>query len=155
MSVCFNRERASVRDLKRAIDSTGFRAQRRRSSAKAPGSPVGQLETPAEAPGFLREALQRARREQLPVVLDFHATWCGPCRKYESVTFAETSVIDALKATVFVKIDVDEYPDLARHFAVHSVPHLMLADSEGRVRDHIRRYLPANAFRQRLRVIVP
>lgn len=52
------------------------------------------------------------------VLVDFYATWCGPCKMLGPVL--ETLDIDVLK------IDVDECPELAREYGIVSVPTLML-----------------------------
>ena len=52
------------------------------------------------------------------VIVDFAATWCGPCKMFAPVFEAVSEKSDAM----FVKIDVDESPELARQFRVMSVP---------------------------------
>lgn len=59
-----------------------------------------------------------------PVLVDFFATWCGPCR-------IMAPILEDLKKTVgdkasIVKIDVDEQEGLALRFNVQSVPTLMI-----------------------------
>ncbi|MFN8547407.1 MAG: thioredoxin [Candidatus Eisenbacteria bacterium] len=56
----------------------------------------------------------------LPVVLDFGATWCGPCKKLEPI-IEELSTELAGKA-IFGKVDIDEAQNTARKFGVMSVP---------------------------------
>ena len=61
------------------------------------------------------------------VVLDFSATWCGPCRMF-APTFEEVS---EKSDAMFAKIDVDEAPELARRFRIMSVPTIIrLTDGE-------------------------
>lgn len=55
-----------------------------------------------------------------PVVCDFFATWCGPCKMLAPV-MEEVSKEFEDKA-VFVKVDVDENPDLARRYGIMSIP---------------------------------
>ncbi|KAK4488464.1 hypothetical protein RD792_004228 [Penstemon davidsonii] len=57
------------------------------------------------------------------MVVDFSATWCGPCKFIEPV-FHEMSV--KYSDVDFVKIDVDELADVAREFGVQAMPTFVL-----------------------------
>ena len=52
-------------------------------------------------------------------VVDFWATWCGPCKMLAPI-FEE--VANKLDFATFGKVDVDNYPDLARQFNIRSIP---------------------------------
>ena len=60
----------------------------------------------------------------VPVLVDFFATWCGPC-KMLAPTLDQVAAEVAGRAKV-VKVDIDASPDLAQRFGVMSVPTLMV-----------------------------
>ncbi|MCH81240.1 thioredoxin h2 [Trifolium medium] len=53
------------------------------------------------------------------VVIDFSATWCGPCRFIEPLIHA---MADEFTDVEFIKIDVDELSDVAKEFNVEAMP---------------------------------
>lgn len=57
------------------------------------------------------------------ILVDFFATWCGPCRMLESVLDDIANERNELK---IIKLDVDENIEVARQYGVFSVPTLIL-----------------------------
>ena len=57
---------------------------------------------------------------ELPVIVDFHAIWCGPCRTM-APQFARAAA-DAKGRALFVKVDSDASPATAARFAIRSIP---------------------------------
>ena len=60
----------------------------------------------------------------IPVVVDFFATWCGPCRMLSPIL--ESVAEDYEDKVKFVKLDVDEAPEIARDYSVMSIPTLII-----------------------------
>ena len=69
---------------------------------------------------FVAEVLQ----SPLPVLVDFWAAWCGPCRAVAPTV--EALAVEYAGKLKVVKLDVDEAGDVAGQFGVQSIPTLML-----------------------------
>ncbi len=71
---------------------------------------------------------------QGPVLVDFFATWCGPC-KMLAPTIDEVANETAGKAAVY-KLDIDQSPDIAQSYGVMSVPTLIVFEN-GQVKNKL------------------
>lgn len=103
-------ERGSGDDVDSIRERKAEELQARMSS---PSDPI-----PVETPGQFEELV----RDNSPVLVDFYADWCGPCKMLEPTV---ESVAANTTGTV-VEVDVDAHQDLAREYDVQGVPTLFL-----------------------------
>lgn len=73
--------------------------------------------------------------DSLPTLLDFSATWCGPCQQI-------APLVHELEATYknqinFIYVDVDDDPEMASNFDINAVPTFVLIDAQGNIVDRI------------------
>ncbi len=70
---------------------------------------------------------EKVLKSEKPVLVDFFATWCGPCRQMLPIV-EEISAEMAGKLVVY-KLDVDEAPKMAEKYEIQSIPHLIIFKS--------------------------
>ena len=73
---------------------------------------------------FTSETFEKAIAGEQAVLVDFWATWCGPCRMIAPVIEEVAAEFDG--RAVVGKVDVDEEPGLAQRFGVMSIPTLIV-----------------------------
>ena len=66
-------------------------------------------------------------------VVDFYATWCGPCKMFGPI-FEELSEESDIN---FVKLDVDKNEDISRKYGVMTIPTVILFENGEEVKKHI------------------
>lgn len=67
---------------------------------------------------------------QIPVVVDFYATWCGPCKQVSPVLEASASQLAG--KVKFLKVNVDKFYDLSTDYNIRAMPTVILFDTSGK-----------------------
>lgn len=88
---------------------------------------------------------------EVPVLVDFYATWCGPCQMM-------SPILEQVNATMnnrlqVVKIDTDKYPQIANEHGIQALPTLVLFKN-GQPVERIEGVVPAEQLIQRLQALV-
>jgi thiol:disulfide interchange protein DsbD len=107
---------------------------------------------------YSEEVLKEAQNSKKPVIIDFYATWCTPCRELEEVTFHDPSVVKQAESDfVMIKIDVTKggnpvHERLLEQYEVKGVPTIVFLDTDGKERRELRLvdFLPADQFMGRM-----
>ena len=75
-----------------------------------------------------KEELNKAIKEE-KVLVDFFATWCGPCQMLSPVLEEISKEVPGLS---IIKVDVDKWKDLALEYGAQSVPTIVVVNADGK-----------------------
>jgi thioredoxin:protein disulfide reductase len=103
---------------------------------------------------YSEELLLAAKSRGKPVIIDFYATWCAPCRELEEITFHHGAVVQrSREGFVMIKVDVTRggnpvHERLMEDYGVRGVPTIVFLDAEGKERQDLRLvdFLPPEHF---------
>ena len=100
----------------------------------------------------LGSALERARSEDKPVLVNFYADWCVWCKRLEATTFRDAQVADLLSDRVVpVSLNVDgNGKELSDQYRVDGLPTILVLDTDGREIGRIPGYMPPTGFLERV-----
>jgi thiol:disulfide interchange protein len=92
-------------------------------------------------------AMERAKEENKPMMIDFYTTWCGPCKMLDRNTFSDPRVREWMTENViFTKVDGDKHRGLIRKYGVRAYPTVVFISPEGRELGRLRGYRPPSKF---------
>ncbi len=104
---------------------------------------------------FTSELLATAAEQRRPVLIDFSAEWCIPCREMEHSTFIDPLVVSESKRFVRMKANLTKQDrltaELTSKYEIQGVPTTMLIDSAGKVKERKVGYIGPREFLSDLR----
>ena len=95
------------------------------------------------------EEYEQLKQSTKPVVIDFHATWCGPCKILSPIL---EELQEEMEEVEFVKLDVDQFPEISGANQVMGVPTVLII-KDGEVKDRFVGVQPKETIKEKILAI--
>jgi len=118
-------------------------AQASFGAAPAAGSSASGYVSDTSTAGFAKDVIEESRRQ--PVLVDFWAPWCGPCKQLTPVL--EKVINEAQGRVKIVKMNIDDHPSIPGQLGIQSIP-AVIAFVDGRPVDGFMGAVPESQVRQ-------
>jgi len=94
------------------------------------------------------EIIAMAQEQDTQIVIDFYATWCGPCKMLDNQVYNVPDVVQTMSSLVNFKVDVDkeEYKELTKLFKISAMPTVVVCRKDGSEIDRFLGFRPAPIF---------
>ncbi len=107
---------------------------------------------------YTKEAFEAAKAKQQPIVLDFYADWCIPCKELDKATFSDPGVISESSGFAAFKVDLtsatsESAVSLTKEFKITGVPTVILINSQGVEAERITKFVEPDVFKESLRSV--
>ncbi len=123
------------------------------AAAEAVVEAAPQEEAPAAGPIHVTDDTfeELVANSHLPVLVDFWAPWCGPCRMIAPIV--EELAVKYAGRAVIAKVNTDEHQDMAGHLGIMGIPTLILFQ-DGEEVDRVVGFTPARTLEDKLQALL-
>jgi len=83
-------------------------------------------------PSF-EKALVMAKKSGRPILVDFYAEWCGPCKMLDREVWPQASVVQESRNWIAVKVDGDKRADLLKRYGITGFPTIAFLKPDGNI----------------------
>ena len=88
-------------------------------------------------------AMQQARAQNKPILIDFYADWCGPCKMMDERTYPDRQVIAQSQNWITVKVNGEKRPDVMQAYGLNAYPTIVFAHGNGQPVKIVSAYMDA------------